>query len=53
MMHHLARRGPALTGPELHYSIAPFPLPPAAVDADKGQEQRTGTKDACGRNLLS
>lgn len=28
------------TSPELHHSVMPFPLPPSAVDPDKGQEQR-------------
>lgn len=42
MTHHLAScsNWQSHTGPELHYSITPFPLAPAAVDPHKGQEQR-------------
>lgn len=45
MTHHLACCTPALTGGVAPVQssiipILPFPLPPAAVDPDKGQEQR-------------
>lgn len=40
MTHHLACRTPALTGEVTPVLSTIIPLPPAAVDPDKGQEQR-------------